>query len=92
MKTFIISKEVESGVVRSSEDIRISFDKEDKTVLLLTYARDTGASIKFTELKDYIDTLQALAWALREDIDQAISDEQDDSLPDIVGDDTDHIK
>ena len=92
MKTFIISKEVESGVVRSNEDIRISFDKEDKTVLLLTYARDTGASIKFTELKDYIDTLQALAWALREDIDQAISDEQDDSLPDIVGDDTDHIK
>ena len=89
-KHFIISKEVESGVVRSNEDIRIAFNKEDKTVRLLAYARDT--EIKFTELLDYIDTLRALAWALRDEIDQAVDDEQDNSLPDIVGDDTDHIK
>lgn len=90
MKTFIISKEVAEGVVRSEEDIRIGFDRDYKVVRLLSLRRDTD--IKFTELKDYIDTLQALAWALREDIDQAISDEQDNSLPDFVGDDTDHIK
>ena len=86
-KHFIISKEVVKGVVRTEEGFVFEFDKNYKTVKV-----GNGVYVSFTELKAYVDTLQALAWSLREDIDEAISDEQDNSLPDIVGDDTDHIK
>lgn len=79
MKTFIISKEVTEGVVVSEEGIRIRFDRGYQTIRLMEGSKD--AEVKFTELKDYIDTLQALAWALREDIDEAIEEAQDNSLP-----------
>ena len=85
-KHFIISKEIVEGKVVTEEGFKFEFDRDDKSVKVpLRY-------VGFTELRAYIESLNALAWALREDIDQAISDEQDDSLPDIVGDDTDHIK
>lgn len=85
-KHFIISKEVVEGKVVSEEGFRFYFYRDDKKILV------PQRNVGFTELKAYIDTLQALAWALRDDIEQAISDEQDDSLPDFVGDETDHIK
>ena len=89
MKLFHISKEVTEGVVASEEGVRIGFDRDHQTIRLLAYSRDTD--VKFTEIKDYVETLNALVFALREDINEAIEEEQDDSLPDIVGDDTDHI-
>ena len=79
MKTFIISKEVTEGVVASEEGIRIGFDRDHQSIRLLAYSRETD--IKFTDFNDYIETLQALAWALREDIQEAIEEAQDNSLP-----------
>lgn len=88
-KHFIIDKELESGVVVSDRNNRISFDKAEKVVSLIAY--DNNSDISFSDLKDYAETLNALVFALRDDIEAAIEEEQDDSLPDIVGDDTDHI-
>lgn len=85
-KHFIISKEVVEGTVVSEEGFRFEFDRETKVVEF------DSRDVYFKDLDAYIETLQALAWALREDVQEAISDEQDNSLPDIVGDDTDHIK
>ena len=84
-KHFIISKEVVEGVVLSEEGFRIEFCRDTKVVDF------EGGEVYFKDLNSYIETLQALAWALREDIEEAIEEEQDNSLPDIVGDDTDHI-
>ena len=88
MKSFYINADIESGVVRTKSGIGISFDKEQKSVTLIAY---TDYEVEFSELEDYIETLKALAFALREDIQEAIEEKQDDSLPDIVGDDTDHV-
>jgi len=85
-KHFIISKEVVEGKVVSEEGFRFEFCRETKVVDFVS--RD----VYFKDLDAYIGTLQALAWALREDIQEAIEEAQDNSLPDIVGDDTDHIK
>ena len=89
-KHFIIDKELESGVVVSGSNNRISFDKVEKVVSLIAY--DNNSDISFSKLKDYAETLNALVFALRDDIEAAIEEEQDNSLPDFVGDDTDHIK
>lgn len=74
-KHFIISKEVVEGTVVSEEGFKFEFDRDDK------YVQVPQRYVPLTELKEYIDTLQALAWALREDIDQAIEEAQDNSLP-----------
>ena len=74
-KHFIISKEVVEGTVVTEEGFRFEFDRDDKTVKVPTRYVD------FTELKAYIETLQALSWALREDIEEAIEEAQDNSLP-----------
>ena len=84
-KHFIISKEVVYGAVVSEEGFRFEFDRETKVIEF------NDRDVYFKDLNSYIETLQALAWALREDIEEAIEEEQDNSLPDIVGDDTDHI-
>lgn len=79
MKTFLIDKELESGVVVSEEGHRFSFDKDDKTIYLM------GSTIRFCipflEIREYADTLNALVFALREDIEEAIEEAQDNSLP-----------
>ena len=74
-KHFIISKEVVEGTVVSEELFKFEFDREDRTVKV------PARYVDFTELKAYIETLQALAWALREDIEEAIEEAQDNSLP-----------
>ena len=74
-KHFIISKEVVQGTVVSEELFKFEFDRDAKTVNV------PARYVDFTELKAYIETLNALAWALREDIDQAIEEAQDNSLP-----------
>ena len=89
MKSFYINADIESGVVRTKRGKGISFDKSEGVVSLIAY--DNNSDISFSDLDDYIETLKALSFALREDIEEAISDEQDASLPDIVGDDTDHV-
>jgi len=78
-KTFLISDEIVAGVVRSEYDTRISFDKAEQTVELIAYSGHT--EIKFTELEEYAACLNALIFALRDDIKQAIEEEQDNSLP-----------
>ena len=70
-KHFIISKEVVQGTVVSEELFKFEFDRDAKTVNV------PARYVDFTELKAYIETLNALAWALREDIDQAIEEAQD---------------
>ena len=74
-KHFIISKEVVEGTVVSEEGFKFEFDRDDKFIEV------PHRTVPLTELKAYIDTLQALSWALREDIDQAIEEAQDNSLP-----------
>ena len=74
-KHFIISKEVVEGTVISEELFKFKFDREDRTVNV------PARYVDFTELNAYIETLQALAWALREDIEEAIEEAQDNSLP-----------
>ena len=74
-KHFIISKEVVEGTVVSEEGFKFEFDRDDK------YVQVPQRYVSLTELKAYIDTLTALSWALREDIDQAIEEAQDNSLP-----------
>lgn len=87
-KMFILD-DVISGVVRSEYDIKIGFDKDARSVELIAYNEKT--EIPFTELEEYAKTLNALVRALKGDIGSAIEDEQDGSLPDFCGDDTDHI-
>ena len=84
-KHFIISKEVVEGTVVTEEGFVFEFDRDEK------FIRVEGRRICFTEIRDHIESLNALAWALRDSIDEAIEEAQDNSLPDIVGDDTDHI-
>ena len=73
-KHFIISKEVVEGTVVTEEGFVFEFDREDKVVRV---HRD----VTFTEIKDYVDALNALVFALREDIEEAIEEAQDNSLP-----------
>ena len=87
-KVFILD-DVISGVVRSEYDIKIGFDKDARSIELIAYNEKT--EIPFTEIEEYSRTLNALVRALRDDIKSAIEDEQDGSLPDFCGDDTDHI-
>ena len=74
-KHFMISKEVVEGTVVSEEGFRFEFDRDTKVVEFDT--RD----VYFKDLNAYIETLQALAWALRDDIEEAIEEAQDNSLP-----------
>ena len=74
-KHFIISKEVVEGTVVTEEGFKFEFDRDDKFVQV------PQRYVDFTQLKAYIESLNALAWALREDIDQAIEEAQDNSLP-----------
>ena len=74
-KHFIISKEVVEGVVVSEEGFRFEFCRETKVVEF------DSRDVYFKDLGAYIETLQALAWALREDIQEAIEEAQDNSLP-----------
>ena len=74
-KHFIISKEVVQGVVVSEEGFKFEFDRETKVVEF------DSRDVYFKDLDDYINTLQALAWALREDVQEAIEEAQDNSLP-----------
>lgn len=78
-KHFIIDKELVCGVVRSEEDHMISFDKEEKEIRLSANA--SQRCIPFTQIRDYADTLNALVFALRDSIDEAIEEAQDNSLP-----------
>ena len=87
-KMFMLDN-VTSGVVRSDYDIKIGFDKEARSVELIAHNQKT--EIPFTELEEYSQTLNALVRALQNDIQAAIEDEQDNSLPDFCGDDTNHI-
>lgn len=74
-KHFMISKEVVDGTVVSQEGFKFEFDRETKVV-------EFGCcDVYFKDLDAYIETLQALAWALREDIQEAIEEDQDNSLP-----------
>jgi len=74
-KHFIISKEVVEGTVVTEEGFKFEFDRDDKFVQV------PQRYVSLLELKAYIESLNALAWALREDIDQAIEEAQDNSLP-----------
>ena len=74
-KHFIISKEVREGTVVTGEQFVFEFDRDDKVV------RVNGRHIPFTQIKAYVESLNALAWALREDIEGAIEEAQDNSLP-----------
>lgn len=74
-KHFIISKEVVEGTVVTEEGFVFEFDRDDKVV------RVNGRHVPFTEIKDYVDALNALVFALREDIEEAIEEAQDNSLP-----------
>lgn len=73
-KHFIISKEVIEGTVVSEEGFRFEFDRDTKVV-------ECERDVEFKDLDAYIETLQALAWALREDLQEAIEEAQDNSLP-----------
>ena len=74
-KHFMISKEVIEGTVVSEEGFVFEFDRGEKFVEV------KQRYVYLTELKAYIETLQALAWALREDIQETIEEAQDNSLP-----------
>ncbi len=74
-KHFIISKEVVEGTVVTEEGFKFEFDRDDK------YVQVPQRHVSLIELKAYIDSLNALAWALREDIEEAIEEAQDNSLP-----------
>ena len=74
-KHFIISKEVVEGTVVTEEGFKFEFDRDDKEV------RVCERFVPFTQFKAYIESLNALAWALRDDIEEAIEEAQDNSLP-----------
>ena len=77
-KHFIIDKELIRGTVRTDTDFQISFNKEEKEILLSETT--TSKYVPFTQIRDYVDTLNALVFALRDDIDAAI-EEDNEYLP-----------